>query len=699
MITQTKQIQILNAVEPLTYAFTASSDCITFPSFSFANGILTLNIQAEDEACFTTNPTVTVVVSDSTTPVACTQSITLTLDNPCTGFTVGSITENNLTFSVTATSACSGIESFVWDYGESFVLQGTQFDTSTSSQITLSVPSTGQILIPSEETISVTVNDCNGCSRTVETTYSLCRPIVNNEFMDAFCINGSNTTYQTGIYTIPVQEACSGIDWSTLSISSEAGVTTNIDTTRGTVQFTFTNPTQNAYTFTYNVNSTDGVTSNTANITVNINECVESRVYGGLTTSNIPQNAVAGQVISDVVSDRVVSGDNIDWSTFTILPNIPFTSPSITLRSGTDGLQYIDYEVPAVPVTESMQFTVEDINGNRSRAITRTFVYQTDTFQTNPLSICLPAGQSVATDFTANDLGTLDVSSFTIVSAPSNGTFSVAGTTVTYNADATAFGNQVFTYQISDVYGNTETNTVTYTTTYAGQTATFNVCTDRIYNFYNEFLPAGTQTGGTWTATGGGGPVPATWDADVDLSGQLGTFEYEYTITDGVCSSKSVITIDKQITPALNNDECINANTLTAVATLPYSDSDTTQMLEVCNITQAATLSAEALPAHWSTVSSDIWVEVDLTAIVANPNPITVAVTTSNAGLSQPIEFAQIAVYDSCGGALYTAVNNVFRNTSDSTFTILNGAIPNSLVIRIGTNTPGNVQTTVTITE
>lgn len=693
MITQIKQIQILNGISPFNYIFTSTSECITFPSFTFDedDSILTLTIEATDEACIIANPTITINVSDSNQPVNCTQSITLNLVNPCNDFTVTSITENNLTFSVSSISNCSGARSYNWEYSDSFNLI-SQVDGNTSSSITLDIDSN----ISSEELIAVEVTDCNGCSERVEYIYSICAPEVGNSFLDAYCT--SETVWTTGFYSIVVNESCAGIDYSTLTVNTPVGVSYGIDS-RGYVQFTFDNPRQAIYNLEYTVRDNNGILSNTGILTVAINDCGIEQVYGDFTISNVPQGATPGDIVSNPISDRVIGRNTIDWGTFTILPNIPFTSPDISLRGGLDGRQYIDYEVPNPPVTESMQFTVEDINGNRSKAITQTFVYHTDTFQLNPVTACVVSGQQVVTDFTANDLGTLDESSFRIISAPSTGTYTVNGTTVTYDTQLGVSGDQVFTYEIEDVYGNKDTETVTYTLTYPGVSNTFTVCTDRVYNFYEEFLNSSADTGGTWVATSGGGPVPASWNSDVDLSGQYGSFVYEYNVIDGICASKSIITINKQITPDLNNDECINADSLTALTTLPYSDSNTTQMQEECNIHQAATLSVEALPAHWSTVESDMWIDVDISAITANPNPITVTINTTNAGLLNPGEFAQIAVYSSCGGTEYTAVNNVFRNNSDSTFVIPNGSIPGTLIIRIGSNNPGNFKTTVTITE
>jgi len=359
MITQNKQMQFVGGIPPFSPSFSPSLSCLSVSSFSLLNNVLNFTIQGE-ESCFNTNPTLTISGFDS---VGCPFEEELALTNPCTDFVVSEISNNGLTFSISATSQCGEAE-FVWDFPETYSIV-TQIDTATTSQLTLQ-PLRGNIL-PSEDLITCTVTSCEGCVRVKELLRSECAPVTSNIFAQAFCT--SSNTWETPFITIPVTNSCAGIIYSQTQFATPSAVTATLSNNR--VKFTIT-PTAiplSQYIFNYTVKANNGVQSNIATVTININPCEELQINGISEAQELVATVTPGTVILTDITNRFVSTNPINWSTFDILPNITYTSPSVTLQTAIDGSQNLRYVVPATPVTESVQFTVADTQGNISNLL------------------------------------------------------------------------------------------------------------------------------------------------------------------------------------------------------------------------------------------------------------------------------------------------------------------------------------------
>lgn len=686
MITQNKQMQFVGGIPPFSPSFSPSLSCLSVSSFSLLNNVLNFTIQGE-ESCFNTNPTITISGFDS---VGCPFEEELALTNPCTDFVVSEISNNGLTFSISATSQCGEAE-FVWDFPETYSIV-TQIDTATTSQLTLQ-PLRGNTL-PSQDLISCTVTSCEGCVRVKELLRSECAPVTSNIFAQAFCT--SNNTWETPFITIPVTNSCAGIIYADTQFATPSAVTATLSNNR--VKFTVT-PTAiplSQYIFNYTVKANNGVQSNVATVTININPCEELQVNGISEAQELVATVTSGDVILTDITNRFISANPINWSTFDILPNITYTSPSITLQTAIDGSQNLRYVVPATPVTESVQFTVADTQGNVSNPVTQTYVLRTDTTTINNISTCVIKGNTIVTNALSTSTGTFDINSFRITTPPTLGTYTLNGTTITYTAPTAYSGNQVFTYSINDVYGGTYTGTVTYAVINAGTSVTLSTCSDGTYNLLS-LLGQGVNTTGSWAAIGGAWPTPASYNADISLTGLTGTFEWEYTVTAGACSTKAIVIINKVAASAQTADECATAPAFTAITATPYSNTISASFVELCPTYQKATLSAAALPLHWTNVQSDIWYKINLSAVSASVNPLVVRISSSNAGLFLPAEFVQFGLYTTCGGALQTSVNSVTRNSSYSEIVLPDGSIPAQLLFRVGATTPGNTNLVLTI--
>ena len=691
MITIQKRINITGGVTPYTFTFSSSSPCISFPFSSITGDILTLTIQGAEE-CLQLNPTITINGFDAN---GCSFEETFGVSNPCTDFLVSPITNSDLTFYISASTACGELD-FNWNLPEDFVIV-SQIDNQYTSQVTIRTATIIENLVPVNYTISCdVVSTCNGCVRSEQKEFILCRPLITNIFAEAYCI--SSGVWETCLYTIPNTEDCGALDFTSLNFATPTQVQAIVIGNRVKFRITTRFVSNLQYTFNYVVNSLQGVTSNVASVTININVCTVQTVYAPPSTTRVSSGAVPTDVILTNLSSRVVSANPIDWSSFTVLPNIPYTSPSITLQTAVNGDQNIRYVVPAVPITESFQFTIADTLGNTSDAITETYVFQTDVTTIANVTDCLKAGLSKSTDALSTSSGTYNLSTFTITSPAPLGSYTLTGSTINYTAPTNYYGDQIFTYSVSDVYGESFVGTVTFSVVNPGTSASLTVCNDGLYNLFS-LLGTGVDPGGVWVNTLGGGPVPVTPTADINLTGLTGTFEYEYTVTVGACAIKSIVTIVKTVNIALSGDECASPIFFTSPITTDYANNKTFNSLGNCPTSSNATLSTQAYPATWSTSTSDVWYLVNLTAISTPANDIKITISSNNATFTNKAEDIEFAFYNTCGGAALTTTNTFSRNSSSSYIVYAAGTSLSTLLFRIGNNKKGQTSLVLTIEE
>lgn len=493
MITKTLTASIdLDTVEtPYTYAFSASSTCVTFDTVSQSGISSSSQISTiayfEDVACMESE----VVNLQITGANGCSQSIQIFTSGLCDDFSVNLTQIEDYKFQAVATApGCTTVD-FTWFYNDGPFNVVEQNNTNHSSVLELEIDPANTSRI-ANSTVTVQAHDCSNCPTTEVINFDICSAFIPDKVVHLHCQKTTNgTVYSSSYITLDEPIGCtSDTDWSTLDIDLPTGITYTSFLNRETSDTSYvfqadSDVEPGVYTGTWAVRDEYGVWSNLAEITFVVRSC------NPLKTITIPDQVInidcvavtPGDTIEINIEDNVFStpGTVIDWSTWSLFAVPTYNSPSIVLTTDANGDHIIQYETNAPTILNDVfSFSVCDTNGNCSDATTYTVLECITAPTANADADCVACNSSVAIDVLANDTSPnlLDITSVEIDATPTNGTVAIQSDgTITYTPNAGFEGVDTFDYTVADVFGErSAAATVTVTVICAGADAEVTIC-------------------------------------------------------------------------------------------------------------------------------------------------------------------------------------------------------------------------------
>ncbi|MEC5030311.1 MAG: tandem-95 repeat protein, partial [Oscillatoria sp. PMC 1051.18] len=209
-------------------------------------------------------------------------------------------------------------------------------------------------------------------------------------------------------------------------------------------------------TFTYTVDDNEGETSNAATVEVTVNEDVAN--VAPVATNDTATTAENTPVAIPVLNNDTDSDGTLDLTSVTVATQP--TNGTLDVEATTGVITYTPNA--EFTGTDTFTYTVDDNEGETSNAATVEVTVNEDVANVAPTATNDTAttteGEAVTINILDNDTdsdGTLDLSSVTVVTQPSDGNLQVNSTTgvVTYTPDANFTGNDTFTYTVADNEG------------------------------------------------------------------------------------------------------------------------------------------------------------------------------------------------------------------------------------------------------
>jgi len=457
MITIPINYQATTGVPPYSYTWSVSDTCLDleYDTGVSTDGFISNIATTLSESCINTT-SVTLNVVDAS---GCERTDTITLTNICNNFTLGPVTEvNDYTFSVTASSPFCSDMTYSWEYDTTLFSLVTVIGNSAGSTVQLT-PIDG-VVFPATTNITVVATDCNGCVKTSNLTFSVCRPNATDFTYNLYC-NDAETQYVGNTFYMPAPTGCNyDYDWTTVEYGPVAPGITLTPSERFFQANADITMAPGTYTVDYIVSSTDGIRTLAGTITIIINSCSPGNT---ISIPTLTYTIDCSVMVGDVVEIPIIYSTNdpsvvIDWSTWQlVIPPTP-ASPSINHAVQLDGTHVIQYEVPAVTGTDVFQWTVCDTLGNCASTSTYAIILDCATPPTTVAdSACVECGNSVIIDVLANDLAgnnPIDQTSVQISTAPTNGTANpLVDGTILYTPTIST-GSDSFEYTVANVSGD-----------------------------------------------------------------------------------------------------------------------------------------------------------------------------------------------------------------------------------------------------
>lgn len=339
-------------------------------------------------------------------------SITITAA-PSNGST--SINTSAGTVTYTPTGNFNGADSF------SYTVQDDEGATSNTAQV------------------SITVNSVNDA------------PVANND---------SATTDEDSAVTVSVLSNDTDVDdtinSSTLAVSQSPS-NGSAAVSGSSIIYTPNSNFNGSDSFQYTVADTSGSTSNTATVTITVNDINDAPTASSDSSTTAEDTPVTISILSN---DSDIDGSLVN-SSIAIVSNV---------SNGTTNVNTSDGTVTYTPSggfngSDSFSYSVNDDDGATSNtatvSITVTEVNDAPVAAND--SATTDEDNSVEINVVSNDSdsdGTIDADTVTIVSSPSNGSTSIASGIVTYSPNTNFNGADSFTYTVNDDKGGTS-NTAT----------------------------------------------------------------------------------------------------------------------------------------------------------------------------------------------------------------------------------------------
>lgn len=501
MITVYREFQINNGTAPYNYTFTSSNSCVTFDVASgvSTDGIVSTNVTYFDTGCIATSPEIYLSVQDFE---GCNKTFTMDVTDPCTTFSVGSISETkSLSFTVPVTGGSgTGGYTYTWNWDNSlFMLKPNGSNGSNGTlDLTLIVSPHGNF----NTTIYVQVTDALGCTKLKTYVYSFCQPRTLNAYVALSCLRPGNSHNDVLLNA----EACNnvGINWSTLSVSLPPGLTyqhyyqTDPGAIPNLIKISGVSGLAPAtYQGTFTVKNNHNTLSNVSTIFITVPNCIA--LSGSIFIPNFifrpecDDVLVGASFVLRDLDDVIIHTNPIEWSSFHFIPSVgqsvngdgdELTTPfgTVVLNNDHEIVYTID-DLTNAPGPDFFQFQVCDNLGNCSSTtdgvvILECFVGPSAVAD----SFCAICGEATSFyDILANDTiadGTIDIASVVIVTYPTNGSINLDSTgRVSYTSNVGYSGVDTFTYKVANTDGEYSNNAVvTIDVICAGEDTSVNSC-------------------------------------------------------------------------------------------------------------------------------------------------------------------------------------------------------------------------------
>lgn len=655
MILQYKTYSINTTSLPATWTLTSSNACATAESLTgtTTDGTINLALQFQNESCFNV-ATYQLVVEDNCGRV---ETITITPVNNCSGWSVSITDDNQFNFQAVVIGG-NGSQTYQWVYNTS-VFELSPTDDSENGYLSLQLK-TGEPLANSE-TVTLIVQDSNGCVQQIQHTFSVCQAFGANTSVAMSCatfdepIRGTTGTINRAT---PVSllnfTPCSGrtINWNTLEFSNVPANIFPVHFANGQyiVYANTLHPGQVSVVIKARVKDDLGVWSNYINIAISVPACTNEFSPVTIDTSYVfsPGEGIVGAIAYKALEAQLATDEAIDWSTFTFVPGAGqtlVTATSLTTANASVNLgvdRKLKYTVASVPTdtrADTVKWRVSTVSGLKSKEGRVYFDYSV---ATAPVAVadsaCVVCGGSKTIQPLSNDTGGIAPNSFTVTTAPTKGAYTFNNPDLTFVANNQVSGTDTLSYKVANPDGNfSNTVNVTYTIYCAGADNQTTKCTGATVNF-TSFLSSYASAGGTW-AQDAGNPdtVSLGTPSSVSFSGKpAGTYLYTYTVSSGGCTDVMTLTI--YLKAASTNDTCGTAQAMT----WPASNSLNGAILACdTNDTLQSPSGSIQEPITWnSSHSGDVWYTFTTNATVTG----TIKVDGSSFG-ANGIRNPQIALY------------------------------------------------------
>ncbi|WP_020408661.1 tandem-95 repeat protein [Hahella ganghwensis] len=286
--------------------------------------------------------------------------------------------------------------------------------------------------------------------------------------LQATATNDSDTTNEDNAIAVSVLDNDSDEDGtlnaaSVTVASGPSNGSTSVNTGTGVITYTPDADFNGSDSFTYTVEDNDSLASNAATVSITVNAVNDAPVAVADLATTAEDNAVSIDVAAN--DTDVDTGDAVDTSTITIVTNA--SDGSAVVNGG-----QVDYTPDAnFNGTDTFTYTIED--GNSATSNTATVTINVTSVNDLPVASddtsSVDEDNSVVIDVLTNDSdvdGTVDATTVTVQTNPSNGATSVNSTTgdITYTPDADFNGSDTFTYTVKDdADGTSNAATVTVT--------------------------------------------------------------------------------------------------------------------------------------------------------------------------------------------------------------------------------------------
>jgi len=405
------------------YRFTYSSNN-TEVSFSNVTGFASLSnstYYATTDVIYPTEASIatTIVTCTFVDSNGCSKVLTpVIVSNPCT--LTNTISTNGEFVFVSTVTGGSPDYTWSWNYDTNLWDKAPTDTSDTDNYLSLVLKSSST---PTSTPITCVVTDVKGCTKYASYAYNFCKPVVLPVTMTLSCqgtsaCTGSVTSYAAFDLTRHVTP-CSNqvIDWPNMQFTglSDVCIINNGD---GTITVGSTTNVASTKIINFAVQTTSGIVSNYATITINIVACVGKASFSGVpTTLQLTIEDVVGTDKTTNVSSRVAGNPN--WSTFTFT-NTPSWG-TVTFNANRDIIYDITDVATTPTIPDTISWSLQDYSGNQIN-ITDTVLRNRIALPVTVLDVvCNSCGETTAPiDVLVNDTGDIDRSTLYISSSDSD---------------------------------------------------------------------------------------------------------------------------------------------------------------------------------------------------------------------------------------------------------------------------------------
>jgi hypothetical protein len=493
MITLTENVNIVGGTAPYHYVITSTCSNLNIvdPVGDTSDSVIPVTVEFTDEQQLTNcKDSMTITVTDADD---CTFTLPLIFTNPCEDLQlIGGISEvGELRFTVSPTGG-NAPYTYTWVYPAGLDIVGSNGDNGI-----LELAYNANSPVPRPTTITVIVEDANGCSQTDSYVIGNCVPATTGKTATIYCVDGS---YATDALTLLVKP-CAGqtIDWDTLTFTGFFNTTTGLSEPsmtvnnlgNGQIEVTSdsTNLTGASYQATWSVQTTSGIDSLAAVLNLIPSDCPETSP--SVEMLDLFKQAKCGDTTLSVNLENALVGDAslIDWSSYTTTSGPDKSGASVAFNAGTRVLTYtIGTEDTGV---DKVDFTLDTLAGATSGTIS--FLVDLDCDEApvaNDDTYTVDFNDTTTLNILSNDTGNINPDTITILTYPQEGNLSVVDGQLIYISDVDE-GVYTFTYKVNNTNGTNWSNIATGTITVGCGTHTPTlVVTNATVTYTAEFISA-----------------------------------------------------------------------------------------------------------------------------------------------------------------------------------------------------------------